>query len=226
MSFVAHRLCCSIFLTAILLSGSTQAALVVAPQAVLANGLGETAGQSLSQTIDQSGLSTGYTSGVTDWDTFVAGAPTHNSLSTSNNWLSAPGSTTGVIDFDMGTAYVIDQIALWDVTLTGAVDINSLTISVATMSDFSDALVSDTITLNDPAGVDTARPIQVFNLTNKRFGRYVRFTINSNSGSVVNTGLGEFALAATPEPGSLMLCGLSAIALGWRSRRRRRQIAE
>ena len=69
---------------------------------------------SLNNIRNQSGLSTGYTSGVTDFDTYIAGNPTHNGGGTSTIWDSNNYTTTGHIDFDLGGSFSIESFALWN----------------------------------------------------------------------------------------------------------------
>ncbi len=63
-------------------------------------------------TRNQSGLSTGYTSQVTDFDTYIASNPTHQSIVSAYRWFSA--STTGNFDFDLGGTFTIQSFALWN----------------------------------------------------------------------------------------------------------------
>ena len=52
--------------------------------------------------VDQSALTAAYTSGVTDFDTFVATTVTVSGGSSFTTWFSAPGNITGNFDFDLG----------------------------------------------------------------------------------------------------------------------------
>src|SRR5262245_6199090 len=66
-----------------------------------------------NRVINQSGLSAGYTSGVTDFDTYIARKPTHNSSDGRNIW-GSDFSNTGNFDFDLGGTYAIGAFALWN----------------------------------------------------------------------------------------------------------------
>lgn len=60
--------------------------------------------------IDQSGLSSSYTSGVTNFDTYLASNPTHNSTLTTG-WESGFAITTGNVDFDLGSSVTVSRMA-------------------------------------------------------------------------------------------------------------------
>src|SRR5689334_7995051 len=69
-------------------------------------------GHAASNAINQGGLSASYTSQVTDFDTYLAGNPTHNTIN--NDWISSVGALTGHFDFDLGGSFVIQSMALWN----------------------------------------------------------------------------------------------------------------
>jgi hypothetical protein len=200
---------------ALLLSAPAVAGLVLAPVAVVNNELGQLNSDNypISHVYDQTGLSSGYTGGVTDFATYIAGAPTHE-YTVISTWLSSNGSTTGDIDFDLGATYTMTQLALWDRFSSSDDDINEFTVFASADSNFTTSTNVGTFNLGDPAGPLTARPVQLFDLSDS-VGRYLRLRIVSNQGSSTYTGLGELALevnaASTPEPASLMLCGLAGL---------------
>ena len=70
-----QRICWSV-VALIAIAGQAEAGLIVAPVGVTANTMGDPL-LSIGKTFDQSGLNVGYTSGVTDFDAYVAGTPTH-----------------------------------------------------------------------------------------------------------------------------------------------------
>jgi hypothetical protein len=74
------------------------------------------AGHAPNGAINQSGLSTGYTSLATDFDTYIASNPTHNTIN--NDWISAVGTLTGHFDFDLGGTFLVQSFALWDIAAT------------------------------------------------------------------------------------------------------------
>lgn len=74
---------------------------------------------SLQDTYDQSGLLSGYTSGVTDFDTYIGTNPLHTSTFSGNEWFSNSGSTTASVTYDLGGVYSIDALALWNEEAAG-----------------------------------------------------------------------------------------------------------
>ena len=74
---------------------------------------GGTALGSIMSTINQSGLSSNYISGITDFDAYFAGAPTHNN-DPASEWRSDLGEFQATVTFDLGTVRTIDRFALWN----------------------------------------------------------------------------------------------------------------
>src|SRR5262245_42064797 len=54
---------------------------------------------------NQSRLSAGYTSLLTDFDAYIAGNPTRDSTPTANDWVSGSGTTTGFFNFGLGGTF-------------------------------------------------------------------------------------------------------------------------
>ncbi|MFO0953728.1 MAG: discoidin domain-containing protein [Isosphaeraceae bacterium] len=180
----------------------------------------------IGNVIDQSGLSTGYTSGVTDFATYIAGNPTHFSASSGLDWISSTGVTTGNVDFDLGAAFTIDRFALWNIGDNDSRNLTGFTLLASPDNTFATTtnLGSFTASTTDPAA---AAPAQVFSFT-ATSTQFVRMQITSNNGSV-RTGFGEAAFgqaAAVPEPSTLALGSmLAAAGLGCAAVRRRRRAA-
>src|SRR6185295_3240566 len=66
----------------------------------------------LADTVNQSGLSAGYTAGVTDFDTYIATNPTHSLSFIGNEWFSATGTTTAQVTYNFASSVGIDRLAL------------------------------------------------------------------------------------------------------------------
>lgn len=69
----------------------------------------------LSIVTNQSGLSATYTSGTTDFDSYVSSTTANSSSASSftNNWFSRSPSRTGFVTFDLGASYDVNALALW-----------------------------------------------------------------------------------------------------------------
>jgi hypothetical protein len=59
-----------------------------------------------------------FSSGVTDWDTYFAGNPTHNTGGT-YAWFSDGTNLNGALTFDLDGTWFIDKIALWNESWAG-----------------------------------------------------------------------------------------------------------
>ena len=220
-----HFKCVFVAALLILSTGlAADAGLVLAPSSVVANNMGNTS--QLDRAYNQAHLSHTYTSGTTDFDTYIAQGVTHDSVPGSSRWRSSNNTTTGNIDFDLGARYRIEQLVMWDGGFLNLEDVNSLTLLISDVSNFSSSTTLGTINLGNPGVLvlDTARTHQLFDLTDAS-GRYVRFQINSNQGAT-RSSLAEFAFdaVAVPEPSSLAQVGLMMCLACLCSQRRRQRM--
>lgn len=96
----------------LLAAGPATAGVILQPKSVTVVTGGTAAGYYITSLIDQSGLSTKYKPGVTDFDTYVAAKPLH--AVDRGEWLSAGPTTTARITFDFGELVEITGFALWN----------------------------------------------------------------------------------------------------------------
>jgi hypothetical protein len=209
---------------------AAQAGIILQP-ASASTDMGNFNGTSVpNNVIIQSGLSTGYTSLVTDFDSYIASKPTHNSNSDANIWRSAFQTTKGNFDFSLGGTHTIASFALWNAGGNNIWNVAGFELLASADSSFSSPTSLGSFTANANTGTADAVLPEVFTFT-PTSAAFVRMHITSNWGDVYGTWFGEAAFeeqpatATVPEPGSVALVGLGALSLvgyGYRRRQRRR----
>lgn len=175
---------------------------------------------SISHVIDGSGLSTGYTSGVTNLASYNA---THNSSLPENVWVSALFSQTGSVTFDMGSGFStpLASFVFWNDMPTFPTPISGFALAASNDATFSFATALGSFSpSNPPGGTDNAVIKEVFSFT-PTTARYFRMTITGNIGNTNASGFGEAAFAGilaanSPEPGTLVLLALGTGVLATR----------
>ncbi len=181
--------------------------------------------KSASQTVDQSGLSSGYTNGTLA-EEYFAGSPVHNSQVNSNLYFSDFGDpTTGSVDFDLGGTWDdVDSFTLWSYGLGDASQIDEFTLIADDDGDFS---AGSTVigTFNNPlyGGSLTTVPASTVSFSAVE-ASFVRMVISSNHGNVVTLFSEAAFTRATPEPSSFAMLGIAGVfGIGVHRRRRRKQ---
>ncbi len=207
-------------LSSLLLAASTlSGAAIVSPVSGVINSNGPGFG-SLADTWNQNGLLTGFVSGVTDFDTYLATNPLHSPVFNGNEWFATQNTTTAVVTYDLGATLLIDRLALWNEESSG---IGLLNLSYSTDNITFMSLVGNIIP-TDRAGVNY--PADVISFGGAVDARYVRFDMSNcpqpNGGSFAACAIGEvaFSVNSIPEPSSMVMLGLGLAALvGARFRR-------
>jgi len=206
---------------------------ILSPTAVLQNTAGDFSSDfDILQAIDQSGLSANFTSGVTDFDTYLAGNPTHTLDAIGNEYFSPEGVNAGIIDFDLGAEYSINRLALWNEEVAGISTLNILTSNDPLF--LTSNVAGDFLPSNNPNGADYSA--EVFSLTPTN-GRYVRFSVTGPQPEAEFNGIGagEFAFGVSaiappepspvPEPGTIALMGVGLASLAAARRRKKEKMA-
>lgn len=176
----------------------------------------------IGRTIDQSGLSAGFTSGVTDFDTYTGTSPLH-SISFGLEWFAPSGTFVQTIDYDLGASYLVDRAAVWNEESWGASTVDIFT-SADNITYASVGTFGLTNHLVASYGAD------ILNVSDST-ARYVRFVVTGIPGpdgdgsDNTSVSLGEVAFSVggarqVPEPASLALMGLGLAGLAAFRRRK------
>jgi hypothetical protein len=167
------------------------------------------AGSNVANITNQSGLSSPYTSGVTDFSSYVANT-TNLSPAPSNFFLF--NSNSGVITFNLGASYTLNALALWQFAADTPTSVRGFNLYADTDADTSNLGTS----LGSFNAINSTNPIgaQVFNFSSTST-QFVQLEITSN-GNSTNTGLGEVAFAeAVPwETDALSVIGTTLLFAG------------
>ena len=219
-------------------AGSSSATTIVAPvSAVASSTFTSKAGKdfAIDNTIDQSGLSATYTSGLTDFDDYLAGNPMHTSFADGNEWFSGKqkkskkGSAGISVTYDLGQAYSVDRMALWNEEFTGL----GTTELYASLDGLTFILLATILPVDSPfapEGTDIPYSAQVFSFLAAEF-QYLKLVMldcpKAPGQKARYCGIGEVAfsaqLAAAPVPvaPTLLLLVTALAPLPWLARRRK-----
>jgi hypothetical protein len=207
------------------LAPNAQAAgLVLGSTATTNMGVYSQTGNSLSNLTNKSGLSATYTSGITDFDSYVS-STTSNSTLSSSGWFSALNVKTGFVTFDLGASYDVNALALWALSPNNSNAVRNFSLYADTDANTSSlgTLLGNFSAVN-ASGTGIATQSQVFNFATTNT-RYIQMNITSNAGGALS-GLSEVAFrqapAAVPEPLTI-LGAATAAAFGAAFKRRKSQ---
>ena len=134
---------------------------------------------------------------------------------------------TGQVDFNLGSAFNIGKIALWNMSFTTPVNrtthgVSSIRLFTSLVSDFSSSVDLGVFSIDKATANPSSAQIIGFSSTSAQF---IRFDILGNHGGFTSS-LGDVAFAGTaasvPEPATVvLLCiGLAGIAGGAARRKR------
>ncbi|KQT32140.1 coagulation factor 5/8 type domain-containing protein [Sphingomonas sp. Leaf412] len=173
----------------------------------------------LRDTINQAGLSSGYTAGVTDFDTYLAGNPTHTSTFSGFEWFSNDGTTSATVTYDFGASVRVDRLALWNEESSG--------IGRLILSGSADGVTFSQLGIYSPTDNPVSSyPADIFSFAAVSL-RYARFEMagcpQADPGTFTACAIGEVAFrtaAGVPEPATwgLMILGFGAIGGAMRRR--------
>jgi hypothetical protein len=204
---------------------TARAQAIFSPTSGVVNSGGTEGAGSLTWTFDHSGLSTNFISGVTNFNTYIAGNPLHTDIYVPFEWFSGV-SPTAVVTYDFGSVLGIDRFALWNEEFSG---IGFLNILGSTNGTTFTSILNGLTPPNNPLGSSYPATVYSFDATSARFFRLeMSGCPQPNGGGYNGCSIGEVAFRSaeittvTPEPGSMTLVASGLFAVGMFVRRRRK----
>lgn len=154
---------------------------------------------SASRTRNQSGLSSGYTNLVTDFDNYLGLGPTAYHGGGDNIWGASLGVRSGNFDFDLGGTYLVSAVALWNL-IGDPSAVRQVTILLDDNASFSSPSNLGTFTASNSLGSGSNTAAQVFTFSDTP-ASFVRFQIlNTWSATSAHTAFNEVAFRVSPIP--------------------------
>lgn len=198
------------------ISFSTNAGVILSPNS--ASGPTALLGN-ITEIINQSGLYTNFTSGATDFNTYLSTSPMHNAVGIHLSGYFANVPLPESIDFDLGAVYNVSETAIWNFNANVDAAIDSLEIFSSSDASFTNltSLGTFNLTTNPWGNRDIGHQLLD---TLDVDTQYIRLLAQSNHGfngnPTVGIGLSEIVfnastVAPVPLPGAIWLFGSALV---------------
>ncbi len=193
------------------LAGHASAATILQPASASTN-MGELF--PAARAISKSALSVGYTTLVTNFDTYLASGPTSVHGNGTNIWGSTLGVRSGHFDLALGGSYLVSSIAFWNL-IGDPSSVRQFNLLLDDNSAFSSPDNLGTFTALNDLGKGSNTAAQVFAFT-ETLASFVRLEIlNTWDASSSHTAFNEvaFRVNSAPEPNAGLLSGLALLVV-------------
>lgn len=167
--------------------------------------------------IDQSGLTTGFVSGVTDYSTYMSLNPM-NVSAYKDNCYSSENNDFGngvVLEFDLGGTYDVEHLLVWNGTVNSGNEDTGIKDTVLYFSENADFSGSTTysVVIDRVVDASVAHGPFVFDIVGGVSARYVRIDASTNYGNPGHYSVSEVAFGVVPEPATLSLLAIGSLSL-------------
>ena len=151
---------------------------------------------------------------------FNATAGTHTSAWDPNNWQTGSGEADEWITFDLGAAYDLESVSIWNFNRGGYTNLGIAQMDVLVSSDNTNwTTVLTDQTLTQASGLNTyAGEVVTLSATGVRYVKFDVDTIFNSSPGGPQVGLSEVRFV--PEPATMSLLGIGGLLALVRRRRK------
>jgi hypothetical protein len=195
---------------------------IVSAVAATVDANGQPGNGNIADTFNQNGLLVGYTSGVTNFNAYIAGNPRHTAFFGGNEFFGNDETTALTVTYDLGSVQSIDALALWNEETSG---IGVFDLLASTDGVTFTALLSGVTPFDNPVNSvpDYGAEVFTFGLTSARYFQIAASDCpQPDPGDFPGCAIGEVAFRAgvIPEPGvwALMIVGFGLTGFAMRRR--------